>query len=116
MDEITPKERMIAAAAHIGFYLGGLGFLILPFLIKTVWNNDDFIVGHAKQAFYIQIGAFVVSLLIIPAAFLISPELAAIGGVAFLSVAWAFFALVAAYKAMSGEEYIYPALKLVHLC
>ncbi len=52
MNEITTKERMIAAAAHVGFYIGGLGFLVLPFLIKTIWSGDDFIVGHAKQALY----------------------------------------------------------------
>ena len=116
MNEITPKARIIAAAAHVGFYLGGLGFLILPFLIKTVWNSDDFIVGHAKQALYMQIIALIVSILIIPMAFLISPEIATIGGIAFLSVAWGIFAIVGAYKAMTGEEYAYPVLKLVHLC
>ena len=116
MNEITPKERILAATAHAGFFIGGIGFLILPFIIKTVWSGDDFISGHAKQAFYIQIGAFIVSLLIIPVAFLVSPELATIGGIAFLSIAWAFFAIVGAYKAILGEEFVYPALKLVHLC
>ncbi len=116
MNEITPKERVLAAAAHAGFLLGGIGFLILPFIIKTVWSGDDFISGHAKQALYIQIGALIASILIIPAAFLISPELATIGGIAFLSVAWVFFAFVGTYKAMTGEEYVYPVLKMVHIC
>ncbi len=116
MNEITPKQRILAAVAHAGFYLGGLGFLVLPFLIKTIWSGDDFVAGHAKQAFYMQIGAFVVSLLVIPLAFVLSPEIATIAAIAFLSIAWALFAIIAAFKAMSGEEYVYPALKLVHIC
>ena len=28
MDEITTKQRILAAAAHAGFYLGGVGFLV----------------------------------------------------------------------------------------
>lgn len=116
MNEITTKQRIIAAAAHVGFYLGGLGFLVLPFLIKTVWSGDDFIVGHAKQAFYIQLGAIAVSLLAIVLAFVLSPMIATGIAIAFLSVAWGIFAIVGAYKAMTGEEYVYPALKLVHLC
>lgn len=115
MNEITMKERLLAAIAHAGFYLGGLGFLVLPFLIKTIWNGDDFIVGHAKQALYMQVGALLVSLLVIPFAFLISPEIATIIGIGFLSVAWALFALIAAFKALTGEEYVYPILKLAHL-
>ncbi len=115
MNEITTKQRIIATTAHAGFYLGGLGFLVLPFLIKTIWSNDDFIAGHAKQALYIQLGALLVSLLVVPMAFLLSPVIATVSAIALLSVAWCFFAIIAAIKAMSGEEYIYPALKLVHL-
>ena len=72
-EEITTKQRIIAAAAHVGFYLGGLGFLVLPFLIKTIWSGDDFISGHAKQALYMQVGALVVSLLAIVLAFVLPP-------------------------------------------
>ena len=115
MNEITLKERILAAVAHAGFFLGGLGFLVLPFIIKTIWSGDDFISGHAKQALYIQIGALIVSLLIIPTAFLISPAIATGIGIAFLSIAWVFFAIVGAYKAMTGEEYVYPALKIIHI-
>ena len=116
MNEITTTDRILAAAAHIGFYLGGLGFLVLPFLIKTIWSEDDFVAGHAKQALYIQIGALLVSLLVIPLAFLVSPVVATGIGIAFLSIAWALFAVIAAIKAMAGEEYVYPALKMVHIC
>ena len=115
MNEITTQQRLLAAAAHAGFYLCGLGFLVIPFLIQTIWNGDEFVTGHAKQALYMQIGAFIVSLLVIPLAFLLSPEAAAFLGIGFLAVAWGVFALVAAFKALSGEEYVYPALRLVHL-
>ena len=116
MNEITPKERVLAAAAHAGFLLGGIGFLILPFIIKTVWSGDDFIAGHAKQAFYIQLGAIVVSLLAIVLAFVLPPMIATVIAIAFLSVAWGFFAILGAYKAMTGEEFVYPALKMVNIC
>ncbi len=115
MNEIPMTNRIIAAAAHAGFYLGGVGFLLIPYLIKTVWRHDDFIAGHARQALYMQIGAFLFSLLVIPLAFILSPETAAFIGIGFLTVAWALFALVAAFKALIGEEYVYPMLKLVNL-
>ncbi len=114
-EEITTKQRIIAAAAHVGFYLGGLGFLVLPFLIKTIWSGDDFISGHAKQAFYIQLGALVVSLLAIVLAFVLPPMIATGLAIAFLSIAWGIFAIFGAFKAMSGEEFEYPALKMVHI-
>lgn len=116
MNEITMKERIIAAAAHVGFYLGGLGFLVLPFLIKTIWSKDDFIAGHAKQALYMQLIAFVVCLLIIPLAFVLSPEIATVAGIALLTLSWVFFALFGAFKAMAGEEYVYPLLRVLHIC
>ena len=116
MNDTTPKQRILAAAAHAGFYLGGLGFLVLPFLIKTIWSGDEFVIRHATQALYIQIGAFIVSLLVIPLAFVVSPMVATVAAIAILSIAWALFAIIAAIKAMSGEEYVYPALKLVHIC
>lgn len=115
MNKITTKERMIAAVAHVGFYLGGLGFLVLPFLIKTIWSDDDFIVGHAKQALYMQVGAVVVSLLAIVLAFVIPPMIATGLAIAILSIAWGIFAIFGAFKAMSGEEFEYPALKMVHI-
>lgn len=115
MNEITPKQRILAAVAHAGFYLGGLGFLVLPFLIKTIWSNDDFVAGHAKQAFYMQLGAFIVSILAIMLAFIIPPMAATGIAIAVLAVAWCFFAIIAAFKAMTGEEYVYPALKFVHI-
>ncbi len=115
-EEITTKQRIIAAAAHVGFYLGGLGFLVLPFLIKTIWSGDDFIAGHAKQALYMHIVALVVSLLAIVLAFVLPPMIATGIAIAFLSVAWGFFAILGAYKAMTGEEFVYPALKMVHIC
>ncbi len=116
MDEITTKQRILAAAAHAGFYLGGVGFLVLPFIIKTVWSNDDFVAGHAKQAFYMQLVAIVVSLLAIVLAFIIPPMIATGVAIAFLSIAWGIFAIYGAYKAMTGEEFEYPALKMVHIC
>ncbi|MBP5199133.1 MAG: DUF4870 domain-containing protein [Schwartzia sp.] len=115
MNEITSKQRILAASAHAGFYLGGLGFLVLPFLIKTIWNDDDFVVGHAKQAFYMQLGAIFVSLAVIALAFIIPPMAATLAGIGFLAVAWAFFAIIGAVKAMEGEEFVYPALKMIHL-
>ena len=116
MEEITAKQRILAAVAHAGFYLGGLGFIVLPFLIKTIWSDDDFVAGHAKQALYIQLGAMVISIFVIPLAFVLSPEIATIAAIALLTIAWALFAIIAAFKAMTGQEYVYPALKLIHLC
>ena len=115
MNEITPKQRILAASAHAGFYLGGLGFLVLPFLIKTIWRGDDFVAGHATQAFYMQLGAIFVSLAVIALAFIIPPIAAVLIGIGFLAFAWAFFAVIGAVKAAEGKEYVYPALKMIHL-
>ncbi len=115
MNDITTKERALAVAAHVGFFLGGIGYLVLPFLIRTIWSDDAFIAAHARQAFRIQLVALGVSLLIIVLAAVTSPMLATVAGVAFLSIAWVFFSIFAAIKAMAGEMYEYPALKVLHL-
>ncbi len=115
MNEITTKERALAVAAHVGFFLGGIGYLVLPFLIRIIWSDNAFIAAHARQAFRIQLVALVVSLLIVILAFVISPMIATVAGIAFLSIAWVFFSVFAAIKAMAGELYEYPALKVLHL-
>ncbi len=113
MNEITTKQRILAAVAHAGFYLGGIGFLIVPFLIKTIWNNDSFVAGHAKQAFYMQLGVVLISLIIVAAAFVVPPMIVTMVGIGILVVIWGIFAIIAAVKALSGEEYVYPLLKLI---
>lgn len=113
-EEITATQRILAAAAHAGFCLGGLGFLVLPFLIQAIWSDSGFVVAHARQALYMQLGALAASLLVVPLAFFLSPEAAAALGVGFLAGVWGLFALVAVCKAIKGEQYVYPLLQLVH--
>lgn len=115
MNEIPFSDRVIAAAAHAGFCLGGLGFLVLPFLIQAIWSDSGFVAGHARQALYMQLGALAFALLVVPLAFFLPPEAAAALGVGFLAGVWGIFALVAVCKAVSGETYVYPLLQLVHL-
>lgn len=115
MNEITTKQRVLAAAAHIGFILGGIGFLLLPFAIRTIWSDDEFIAAHARQALRIQLAAVAVSLLAIAAAMIVSPFAATIAGIALLTIGWVFHALLGAIRAMTGELFTYPALKLLHI-
>ncbi len=115
MNEYTTKQRVLAAAAHVGYFLGGLGFFILPLVIKTIWKDDEFIEGHAQQAFYVQAGAVLVSIVVCLLALIITP-VAAVGiGVTVIAVAWGIFSLVAAINAMAGRPYVYPVLKLLKL-
>ena len=114
MNDISTKQRILAVAAHAGFLLGGIGFLVLPFIIKVIWSDDEFVAAHARQAFRIQIGALLVSILIIPLALVISPVIATIAGIALLAIGGGFFAIFAAIRALAGEMYVYPLLKMLH--
>lgn len=112
MNEITTKQRALATLAHAGFYLGGAGYLLLPFIIWRVYSEDEFIGPHARQAFYMQLGSVFIVLGIIAAAFVVTPMVAVTVGVLVLAVAWSFCAMYAAVKSMLGETYTYPLLRL----
>lgn len=114
MNQITTTERFLAAAAHVGFMAAGVGFLLVPLLILIVWGKkSQFVSGHAKQALYMQIGAIIVTSAAILLAVFTGPVLATGLAIALLTIGWVVFAIIGAVKAMGGDEFVYPLLRLM---
>ena len=112
MDSVTGMQKALAVAAHLGYFLGGVGYLLVPFLIWQMKKGDAFVAQHARQAFWIQAFSVFVTLLIIAAAFVMNVEVAVTVGILVQTIAWVLFSIVAAVKAINGEYYTYPVLSL----
>ena len=56
-DAVPPQStRMIAAAVQGAFFIGGIGFVLLPFVVWIVMRGRNvFVAHHAKQAFLSQL-------------------------------------------------------------
>jgi len=116
MNQVTTTERFLAAAAHASFLAAGIGFLLVPLLILIVWGKkSQFVAGHAKQALYMQIGAIIVTSVAILLSVFVGPLLATGLAITLLTFGWVGFAIVGAVKAVSGDEFVYPLLKIVGL-
>ena len=100
---------MLAAAAHCGFFFGGLGFFLLPLAIWLYKRKDFFVAQHAKQATLFQLVLVPVMIaLVLVLSLWIETETAAwivvIGG----GLLWLGCAVLATVRALSGEHYLYP--------
>ena len=109
---VTTEQKIMAAAAHCGYLLGGIGFIVLPLILWLINGRQSFAGHHARQAFWIQAFSVFVTLLIIAAAFVMNVEVAVTVGILVQTIAWVLFSIVAAVKAINGEYYIYPVLSL----
>ena len=115
MGSVTATQKGLATVAHVAYFIGGVGYLLVPLLIWRMNTNDPFVAHHAKQAFYIQLFSVGITMLIILAAFFVEAETAVFVGLAILLIFWVIFSIVASVKALSGEYYSYPILVLVGL-
>jgi uncharacterized Tic20 family protein len=109
-DYITGEQKLLAIAAHITYFLGGLGFIIAPLVIYLFKKDDFFVREHAKQAlvahlFLLILSTMVSVLCVLLIGILLLPILAIIGAIFFIT------SIIAAIKAADGQLYRYPFIQ-----
>ncbi len=110
MSIITTEQKLLAIAAHISYFLGGLGFIVAPLVILLLKKDDPFIADHAKQALVAHValliaGAVVGFLSMVLIGLLLVPVLAVLG------IGLVITSLIASLKALNGEYYRYPLIQ-----
>lgn len=109
---ISGEQKLLAIAAHITYFLGGLGFILAPLIIYLFKKEDFFVREHAKQAltahlFLLLLSTIVGILCSILIGVLLLPLLAIIGAVFFIT------SIIAAIKAADGQMYYYPLIQSI---
>jgi uncharacterized Tic20 family protein len=107
---VSGEQKLLAAAAHLLYLLGGIGFVIAPLIILILKKNDPFVYEHAKQALVAQLilliaGAVVSLLCIVLIGFLLIPILMILG------VIFVITSLIAAIRVLEGRPYAYPLIQ-----
>jgi uncharacterized Tic20 family protein len=117
MENITWPQKALAALAHGGWLLAGVGYLLLPFIIWLCRRSDPFVAWHAKQAMICQL-LYIVLLVVLTVAGALVFGVQDGGGVwllvavlIILGLVWFACAVVAIVKALNGELYTYPGLQ-----
>lgn len=108
--EVTGEQKLLAILAHIGYFLGGLGFIVAPLCIFLLKKEDPFVYEHAKQALVahlvILIASAITSMLcFLLIGFLLMPILAIFWLMLFIT------SIIAAIKALDGQFYEYPLIQ-----
>lgn len=107
---IDGKQKALALAAHVGYLLLGVGYILIPLVIYLIYDGkDSFVAGHAKQALKAQaifsIICFIAMLLtFLVVGILFWPLIVIVG------LLWFCCSIIACFKVINGEEYHYPLL------
>ncbi|BBB92721.1 MAG TPA: DUF4870 domain-containing protein [Methylomusa anaerophila] len=110
MNDITGEQKILAIIAHLGYLLGGAGFIIAPLIIFILKKGDPFVYDHARQALISHLAVLVLSLAISFLCFLLIGILL----LPVLAVVWiglVITSVIAAIKALNGELYRYPFIQ-----
>ena len=115
MNNLTWPQRIAAAATHASWIISGVGAVWLPLLLWLVFQKNDFVRPHAKQALAWQVLA-----LVFVCAVAFGTVLAGLAdsnievAAAILVVAIVpsvIFPFIGTVKALSCEPYGYPLVK-----
>ena len=107
----SQTERILAAIAQGAFFVGGLGYFFVPFVLWIVMRNRSvFVANHAKQAWLSQFLVILsFTLACILGALLDDVDLAV--ALCFLvGFPWCVGAVYAVVKALMGEPWHFPGL------
>ena len=105
---VTTEQKIMAAAAHCGYLLGGIGFIVLPLILWLINGRQSFAGHHARQAFWLQMLVLFGIVLFIILGAVCDSEVLAIAGCVVISLAWFILAVMALVKAIDGKFYSYP--------
>lgn len=107
---VTGEQKLLAIAAHLTYFLGGIGFVLAPLVIFLIKRDDPFVADHAKQALVAHLAMLVVGMATgILSMILIG--LLLIPVVALLGIALLVTSILASLKALNGEYYRYPLIQ-----
>ena len=107
----TQTERILAAVVQGAYFVGGIGFLLLPLAFWIVLRNRSvFVAHHAKQAFLSQCVVFVLFTLACVLGVVLDDSNIAVGLCFVVGIPWCLGAVYAVVKALSGERWSFPGL------
>ena len=107
----SQATRMIAAFTQGAFFVGGIGFVLLPFIVWIVMRGRDiFVAHHAKQAFLSQFFVFVLFTVACVIGLVLDDTNVAVGLCFVVGIPWCLASVYAVVKALSGERWSYPGL------
>lgn len=107
---VDGRDKFLALLAHCGYLLLGVGYILIPLGIYFLFDGkNEFVAGHAKQAFKAQAIIGVMALIASVLSFVLIglvlwPFIAVIG------LIWLVCSFIACYRAINGQEYHYPLL------
>jgi uncharacterized Tic20 family protein len=110
MNTITGEQKLLAILAHISYFLGGLGFIIAPLVIFLLKKDDYFVYEHAKQALVAHLAIAATSFIVWGLCML----LIGVFLLPMIGILWLILlvtSIIAASKALNGEEYEYPFIQ-----
>ena len=107
---ITGEQKLLAIAAHLTYFLGGVGFVFAPLVIYLIKRDDPFVADHAKQALVAHLAMLVVGM-VTGILSMILIGLLLIPVVVLLGVALLVTSILASLKALNGEYYRYPLIQ-----
>lgn len=107
---ITEQQKLWAIAAHLTYFLGGIGFVVAPFIIFFIKKDDPFVADHAKQALVAHLALLVAGAVVCFLSFLLI-GLLLIPALIVLSIGLLVTSILAALKALNGEYYRYPFIQ-----
>lgn len=108
--QITAEEKLLAIVSHISFFLGGMGFLVVPLVVYLLKKDDPFIRHHARQALMAHLVLLVISVAVGVTSFLLI-GIILIPLLLILGLMLVVTSLIASYKALKGELYEYPFIQ-----
>ena len=107
----TQTERILAAVVQGAYFVGGIGFLLLPLAFWIVLRNRSvFVAHHAKQAFLSQFFVLVLFILACALGAALDDSNIAVGLCFAVGITWCLASVYAVVKALSGERWHYPGL------
>jgi uncharacterized protein len=107
---ITGEQKLLALLAHLGYLLGGVGFIIAPLVIFLIRKEDPFVYEHAKQALMAHLAILAASVITgVLCALLIGLLLLPV--IAILWLILLITSIIAAIRVLDGQLYEYPFIQ-----
>ena len=104
-------NRIVAALAQGAVFVGGIGYILLPFVLWIAMRSrSPFVAYHAKQAFLSQSIVLVLFILACVLGAALDDSNIAVGLCFAVGIPWCLGSVYAVVKALSGEHWHYPGL------
>ena len=107
---LNGKQRLLVLLVHLSYFIGGLGFVVVPLVVYLLTESDAFVRFNAKQALVSHLalvicGVLVGALCVVLIGFLLVPVLAVLAIIFFVC------SIIAAVRGYNGQYYYYPFIQ-----